>query len=536
MADSSELELPIPAGPRSPNQPLPRLWRGQPEPEISPVPSKKSKKAEPNGGKVGSREDGSPRKKAKPVVEETPTLDTYEARTRIRIAVGVGFLVLLIGVGFGIYRAIVPSAGPRFDELPDEGGLVASQPGPAQRPTNQRSEVEARAMMEQAQQVARNGKAEQAVSLLERIRTTYPGTAAAKQAEEALARPSRNLPLFIDGPAVTAVSAPAAEPQLEEPPAVVVAVPSLPSGPGTTDAAIILPVNPAEPGLDRPAAVGIPAAAMESRPLPDGFRPRPGTGVHPSGWPLEITGDRDGAIMVLVPGGTFTMGRDDGPSNEAPAHSVALSTFYIDQHEVTVRQYALFQRESGARPGSGPKPNDPVSEDHPVANVSARDAKAYADWAGKQLPTEAQWEMAARTPDGRIYPWGPQPPSWERPREPRQIDPVMSFRSDLSPYGIFDLAGNAAEWTRDWYDSGYYRQLQGTTAMNPAGPASSRSRPPQLTIKGNSRSWTVSHREGMKVDTRLPFLGFRCVLPVENTSTVAPPGTSPGGGQPVIPF
>jgi formylglycine-generating enzyme required for sulfatase activity len=275
-----------------------------------------------------------------------------------------------------------------------------------------------------------------------------------------------------------------------------------------------------------------------------------GVGVDTSGWPREIVCGRDGSIMVLVPGGTFLMGRDGGDPSEAPAHQVKVSTFYIDKHEVTNRQFEQFVKEMGprdernralARDGGGVS----LSDDYPVVLVSARDATEYAEWVGKKLPTEAEWEVAARGTDHRIHPWGPLPPVWPKPRQPRQIDAVMSFARDLSPYGVYDMAGNAMEWTRDWYDSSYFSNFRGMISEDPTGPSS---RPPslQLTVKGGSKQWIVSAREGIKYETRLPFLGFRCVLPVEGPDSVfqsaapttpAPVRTAPGrGGKKVVPF
>src|SRR5262249_20658351 len=150
-----------------------------------------------------------------------------------------------------------------------------------------------------------------------------------------------------------------------------------------------------------------------ARTLPPGFRAQPNAGVHESGWPLVIVGDRDGAPMLFVPGGTFTMGNDQGPPTEAPAHQVRLSPYYVDQHEVTVRQFKVFLNESHPRvqpPKSWSEEfRQSPSELLPMVTVNARDAQAYADWAQKKLPTEAQWEMAARGTDGRLYPWGSEP-------------------------------------------------------------------------------------------------------------------------------
>src|SRR5262249_13813996 len=162
---------------------------------------------------------------------------------------------------------------------------------------------------------------------------------------------------------------------------------------GTEEVGLVLPANPAEtsPGSPTPAVEEPPLPI--GRPLPKGFRAKPGTSVHESGWALEIIGDRDGMLMVLVPGGEFTMGNDESDISERPAHTVFVSTFYIDQHEVTVRQFDLFQKEIGRRMDrvraleqSGTPA--PTSEDFPVVMVNAKEAKDYGNWAGaKRLPT-----------------------------------------------------------------------------------------------------------------------------------------------------
>ena len=129
--------------------------------------------------------------------------------------------------------------------------------------------------------------------------------------------------------------------------------------------------------------------------------------------------------------------------------------------------------------------------------------------------------MAARSTDGRRYPWGDDPVKWSQNRVFRQIDPVMSFAEDRSPYGIFDLAGNAQEWTRDLYDPRYYHLLAKSIADNPTGPPVSR--PQSATCSARSaKNSSVTYREGVPADRRLPYLGFRCVLMVEAQSQVPP--------------
>jgi sulfatase modifying factor 1 len=287
-----------------------------------------------------------------------------------------------------------------------------------------------------------------------------------------------------------------------------------------------------------PSAVAAAKAATNFRALPPGFRANFDAGLHESGWPLVIVGDRDGAPMVLVPGGIFKMGNNEGQPAEAPEHSVRLSSYYIDQHEVTNRQFRIFLAEAHYR---GQPPGRWLSDEKaraeleiaPVTHVNFHDAESFAIWAGKQLPTEAQWEMAARSTDGRRYPWGDEAAKWSRTRTIRQLDPVMTFAEDRSPYGVFDMAGNVREWTRDWYDYRYYHLLTKTTADNPTGPTP-RSRGQQHVVRGGSKNWSVTYREGVPPDRRLPDLGYRCVLIVEEMSPL-PASTGPAAAQPGAP-
>ena len=158
--------------------------------------------------------------------------------------------------------------------------------------------------------------------------------------------------------------------------------------------------------------------------------------------------------------------------------------------------------------------------------------------------------MAARSSDGRRYPWGDHQVKWSRSREFRQIDPVGSYHEDVSSYGVFDMAGNAMEWTRDWFDPKYFAKLQAKVAENPTGPTSARLNSIQRVVKGTSKGWHASARMGLDLDKRLPYLGFRCSLAVEGPEAsagisphpvkppaqpaITPAGANPPGGD--VPF
>jgi len=163
--------------------------------------------------------------------------------------------------------------------------------------------------------------------------------------------------------------------------------------------------------------------------------------------------------MRLVLGGTFTMGTDlpPGPSVHEewrPAHSVTVGDFYLDEKEVTNDDYLRFIKQTGYQPPPNWQDNTyPAGQSQlPVRDVSWYDAKKYAEWAGKRLPTEAEWEYAARGTDGRIYPWGNE---WSQQlsnsgEEQRGVPiAVGSYPRGISPFGIYDMAGNVAEWVAD---------------------------------------------------------------------------------------
>jgi formylglycine-generating enzyme len=513
---------------------------------VVPPPFKPSGKTKSKTSSGKSKKSKSPapdedKKDKKVLLEETPALDTIESRQRVRMIMGALIAVCVVLPCWITYRVFLYNPSPV--EATDDNGATA-QSSPEIRPN---PDQEARFLFNQAQQQDKRGQTDQAVAMLNRVVKVYKGTQTAAEAKAALDRPKHNLPLFSDRPTVLAEPKSSEPPPASPPPptAVVVAEPVQPQ-PTQGNATLVLPSNPSEmivaPPALRDKIESVKANGIVPRALPQGFRPKLEAGVHESGWPLIIVGDRDGAPMVLVPSGSFTMGTDDGPANEAPAHGVRLSAYYVDQHEVTNRQFRLFLGEThyhGQPPGKWLTDEKARTEPeaNPVVMVNAHDTLAYAEWAGKQLPTEAQWEMAARSTDNRRYPWGDQPIKGNRPRVLHEIEPKMSFADDHSPYGAFDMAGNVEEWTKDWYESKYFRGLAGHITDNPTGP-NTRPRQPQLVVKGGSKAWSLTYREAQPLDKRLPYLGFRCVLPVETTvagSPTAAPAAAPGTLQPAGP-
>ena len=219
----------------------------------------------------------------------------------------------------------------------------------------------------------------------------------------------------------------------------------------------------------------------------------------------------DGAEMVYIPAGEFIMGSDEGDSDERPVHTVYLDAFYIDTTEMTNSQYRKCV-EAGAcdTPVKTTYYDNADYAQHPVVYVSWNDADAYCQWAGKRLPTEAEWEKAARGTDGRTYPWG----------EGIHCDhahyggcgegtvPVGSKPKGASPYGALDMAGNVWEWVADWYDSDYYSQ---SSWLNPPGPDSGVGRVLRGgSLHGNQRFTRCAYRVGGNPRYWYFYVGFRC--------------------------
>jgi formylglycine-generating enzyme required for sulfatase activity len=279
-----------------------------------------------------------------------------------------------------------------------------------------------------------------------------------------------------------------------------------------------------------PAPVAPPRPLVTQK-IPSFYRTNFDFEIHPSGWPTRIICDLDGAQMVLVPASTFVMGRADGLEVEGPPHEVLVSTYYIDLHEVTVGQYRRFLKETGraldvTKVDAGGKP---IQDDLPIVNVTQKNAKAYLEWARRRLPTEAEWELAARGPKGRISYWNEQLPRPDPEKGDRKMEPVMSLKTDVSPYGAFDMGANAWEWTSDYYESRYYSKLR-NLANNPTGPKEPPAKPFEITVRGGSKKGILTWRDGQKPETKNLHIGFRGALQVEAppTPAAAAPGQNNG--------
>jgi formylglycine-generating enzyme required for sulfatase activity len=242
----------------------------------------------------------------------------------------------------------------------------------------------------------------------------------------------------------------------------------------------------------------------------------------------------DGMEMVYVPEGEFTMGSDDGADDEKPAHQVYLDAYWIDRTEVTNAMYAKCVADGSCKNAASSVRSSKYAN-HPVIYVNWDDAQEYCTWAEVRLPTEAEWEKAARGTDGRIYPWGndndPAKYYVDWTTKPGTINvgldtkPVGSYPSGASPYSALDMAGSAWEWVSDWYSPTYY---QTSSLSNPQGPDSGDNRWPRGGSWGNVRSSARSDHARYELHLIIPTIselniGFRCARSLPSFSPAITP-------------
>lgn len=251
----------------------------------------------------------------------------------------------------------------------------------------------------------------------------------------------------------------------------------------------------------------------------------------------QRTSPIDGMPQIFIPEGTFRMGGLDVRSapDERPAHDVTLSGYWIDQLEVTNAMYMLCVQSGTCKPPQDFKSqrrpeyfNNPEFNDYPVVYVTWGQAKTYCEWAQRRLPTEAEWERAARGDDWRTFPWGEDKVNGLLANYNMLVGDtsrVGTYPLGASPFGILDMAGNVAEWTNDLYSGTYYETL--VEALNPMGPETSATLrrvvrggslgDAEINIRVPKRSAVVGSDLLARPDSTAyigefsPRLGFRCV-------------------------
>ncbi len=270
----------------------------------------------------------------------------------------------------------------------------------------------------------------------------------------------------------------------------------------------------------------------------------------------------DGAETILIPGGTFWMGSEATDTlageDEQPWHQVTLDGFYIYTHEVTNEMYAECVAAGGCLPinvmESGPTTHygDPAYADYPVVGVDWNMADDYCTWAGGRLPTEAEWERAARGIESLLYPWGAEDPACDRVNMlgcavPPDTVGVGSYLLGNSPEGVWDLSGNVWEWVHDWYDEDYYFFA---SSFNPLGPyAPEDVNNPLKVARGGGlysepNKMRSAERAGADLYRAYDDVGFRCVageglalpdeyVPPLDRHEMVPPDPLDGGGEPL---
>ena len=319
--------------------------------------------------------------------------------------------------------------------------------------------------------------------------------------------PATPTPTFTVAQALTATAQTAGIVTTPSPTAVAEATATPPAGTREASPTTTPPVETTARPTDTATPTVIPSPTATPAPTSTSTHPS-----EPAAGTIKVFGD---AEMVYVPSGRFTMGSDSGDPDESPAHTVYLDGFWIDRTEVT---NAAFQKCVAAGACSQPISasntrdsyyNNPAFADHPVIYMNHYDAEGYCRWVGKRLPTEAEWEKAARGTDDRRWPWGNTFDPGKLALGPGDdTAPVGSNPAGASPYGVLDMAGNVLEWVADWYAPDYYAR---SPERDPQGPA-----PGVDNVLRGGRWWDAEYdlrttkRWHLGSNTRTAYLGFRC--------------------------
>ncbi len=287
-------------------------------------------------------------------------------------------------------------------------------------------------------------------------------------------------------------------------------------------------------GAAQPTPLALPTAGPTSTPIPLNPTEAAASGKEAAG--SERVSSADGMTQVSIPAGSFRMGGLDvnAEADEQPAHNVQMKAFWMDKTEVTNAMFMLCVKAGACEPPAQFKSetraqyfNNPEFNDYPVIYVSWTQADAYCKWAGRRLPTEAEWEYAARGTDFRTYPWGEDVPDNSRANFNFQLgdtNRVGSYPAGASPFGVLDMAGNVIEWVHDFFDANYYKS---NVTVNPTGPVARSGYYNYVTRGGSfqdvdrflrvsSRSSTLgpnpTAQRGTEefIGTISPKIGFRC--------------------------
>lgn len=305
--------------------------------------------------------------------------------------------------------------------------------------------------------------------------------------------------------------------------------------------------TPTEPSVVAPEPAAPPAAEPEPASQPE---PQPAPAPEPpavpslsDGTPIEAC-ESEVANMACIPGGAFVVGSDDGPENARPAHPVELQTFYMDVFEVTYKEYKDCFK-SGKCPKGGPFYLDFNRKHQPITGVTWFGARTYCEVMGKHLPTEAEWEAAARGPEGDAYPWGNEPATCanavirdgrgrscgveKRGTEGWKGRPFVVGAREKSRYGLYDMAGNNWEYVADWMSENYDACGDACSGVNPKGPCGGDDKCEghgEKIVKGGSWYWRADKATGFyrrpQPPNNRPFhhFGFRCAASVDEAAAL----------------